>query len=128
MIVDQRGGFKSEGKPPTPAQGGDDLFALIEWAASREWSNGNVGMVGVSALAMNQYDVASRQPPPPHLKAIIPWEGTSDMYRDLFFGVAFLKQIFPEVWGLSRQPWRSCLPIRPRRFGPLPWTLLVIRK
>jgi predicted acyl esterase len=85
MIVDQRGGFKSEGKPPTPAQGGDDLFALIEWAASREWSNGNVGMVGVSALAMNQYDVASRQPPPPHLKAIIPWEGTSDMYRDLFF-------------------------------------------
>jgi len=85
MIVDQRGGFKSEGKPPTPAQGGDDLFTLIEWAAGRQWSNGNVGMVGVSALAMNQYDVASREPSPPHLKAIIPWEGTSDMYRDLFF-------------------------------------------
>ena len=85
MIVDQRGGFKSEGKPPSPVQGGDDLFALIEWAASQEWSNGNVGMVGVSALAMNQYDVASRQPQPPHLKAIIPWEGTSDIYRDLFF-------------------------------------------
>jgi len=85
MIVDQRGGFRSEGKPPSPAQGGDDLFDLIEWVAGREWSNGNVGMVGVSALAMNQYDVASRQPPPPHLKAIIPWEGMSDSYRDLFF-------------------------------------------
>jgi len=85
MIVDQRGGFKSEGKPPTPVQAGDDLFALIEWAAIQQWSNGNVGMVGVSALAMNQYDVASRQPPPPHLKAIIPWEGMSDSYRDLFF-------------------------------------------
>jgi predicted acyl esterase len=51
MIVDQRGGFKSEGKPPSPAQGADDLFALIEWAASQQWSNSNVGMVGVSALA-----------------------------------------------------------------------------
>jgi predicted acyl esterase len=85
VIADQRGAFKSEGKPPTPAQGGDDLFNLIEWAAGQEWSNGKVGMIGVSALAMNQYDVASRQPPPPHLKAIIPWEGMSDSYRDLFF-------------------------------------------
>ncbi len=85
MIVDQRGGFKSEGKPPSPVQGGDDLFALIGWAASQEWSNGNVGMIGVSALAMNQYYVASRQPQPPQLKAIIPWEGFTDMYRDFMF-------------------------------------------
>jgi predicted acyl esterase len=73
VIVDQRGGFKSEGKTPSPFQGGDDLFHLIEWAAAQEWSNGNVGMVGVSALASNQYYAASHQPPPPHLKAIIPW-------------------------------------------------------
>jgi putative CocE/NonD family hydrolase len=85
MIVDQRGGFKSEGKPPSPIQGGDDLFYLIEWAAAREWSNGNVGMVGVSALAMNQYYAASRQPQTPHLKAIIPWEGFSDGYGDFVF-------------------------------------------
>lgn len=85
MIVDQRGCFKSEGNPPTPAQMGDDLFHLIEWAGTQKWSNGNVGMVGVSALAMNQYEVASRQPPPPHLKAIIPWEGFSDRYRDASF-------------------------------------------
>lgn len=85
MIVDQRGGFKSQGKPPTPVQGGDDLFYLIEWAAAQPWSNGSVGMVGVSALAMNQYFAASRQPAPPHLKAIIPWEGLSDIYRDYWF-------------------------------------------
>jgi hypothetical protein len=85
IIVDQRGGFKSSGKPPSPAQGGDDLFYLIEWAASQEWSNGNVGMVGVSALAANQYYTASHQPLPPHLKAIIPWEGSSDRYRDNSF-------------------------------------------
>jgi len=26
---------------------------MIEWAATREWSNGNVGMTGVSALSFN---------------------------------------------------------------------------
>ena len=85
VIADQRGGFKSEGKPPTPFQGGDDLSSVIEWAAGQEWSNGNVGTIGVSALAMNQYYVASKQPPPPHLKAIIPWEGFSDGFGDFAF-------------------------------------------
>lgn len=85
VIFDQRGGFKSEGELPSPSQRADDLFSMIEWTALQEWSNGNVGMVGVSALAFNQYDAASRQPPPPHLKAIIPWEGLSDRYRDATF-------------------------------------------
>lgn len=85
VIVDQRGGFNSEGQTPTPVQGGDDLFHMIQWAADQEWSNGNVGMVGVSALASNQYYAAGHRPPPPHLKAIIPWEGQTDRYRDLIF-------------------------------------------
>ncbi len=45
-------------------------------------------MVGVSYLAINQYRTASMNPP--HLKAICPWEGVSDLYKDWFFhnGVA----------------------------------------
>lgn len=58
----------------------DDYVHLIAWAATREWSNGNVGLMGVSYLAMNQWHVAAKQPP--YLKAIIPWQGISDMYRD----------------------------------------------
>ncbi|MGD0235439.1 MAG: CocE/NonD family hydrolase [Syntrophorhabdales bacterium] len=85
VIADQRGGFKSEGKMPSPNQGGDDLFYLIEWAAAQEWSNGNVGMAGVSALAQNQYYAASHQPAPPHLKAIIPWEGLPEPYRGAMY-------------------------------------------
>ena len=109
MIADQRGGFKSEGKPPSPAQGGDDLFYLIEWAAAQEWSNGNVGMVGVSALAANQYYTASRQPPSPHLKAIIPWEGASDRYRDsVFWGgipeTNFTRSLGPFKASLQKMP------------------------
>ena len=85
VIVDQRGGFKSGGKPPDGNQQGDDLYNLIEWAARQEWSTGNVGMIGVSALAMNQYRAASHVPPAPHLKAIIPWEGLVDRYRESSF-------------------------------------------
>lgn len=85
VIVDQRGGFQSGGKTPTGDQQGDDLFHLIEWAGTQPWSNGNVGMIGVSALASNQYRAASHQPPPPHLKAIIPWEGQWNPYRDSMF-------------------------------------------
>lgn len=85
IIVDRRGDFKSEGQSPSPFAQGDDIFHMIEWAAVQEWSNGNVGMVGVSALASNQYYTAGHQPAPPHLKAIIPWEGQMDAYRDSAF-------------------------------------------
>ena len=85
VLANQRGVPPSEGKFAGFEGGGDDLYNLIEWAGVQPWSNGNVGMTGVSALAANQYEVASHQPPPPHLKAICPWEGASDMYRDASF-------------------------------------------
>jgi predicted acyl esterase len=85
IIVDQRGGFKSGGKPEGPFKDADDLYYLIEWAAGQPWSNGNVGMIGVSALASHQYYAASHQPAPAHLKAIIPWESQTDRYRDITF-------------------------------------------
>ena len=109
VIADQRGGFKSEGKPPTPFQGGDDLASVIEWAAGQEWSNGNVGTIGVSALAMNQYYVASKQPAPAHLKAIIPWEGFSEAFGDFMFwgGIPetnFSRSLGPFKAGLQKLP------------------------
>jgi predicted acyl esterase len=61
----------------------EDIYDAIEWAGVQDWSNGNVGMLGVSYLAINQYRVAAMQPP--HLKAICPWEGVSDLYRDWFY-------------------------------------------
>ncbi|TAK71328.1 MAG: CocE/NonD family hydrolase [Actinomycetota bacterium] len=57
-----------------------DYEQLIAWAASQPWSNGRVGLLGVSYLALAQYRVAARRPP--HLAAICPWEGFSDLYRD----------------------------------------------
>lgn len=57
-----------------------DYYDLIEWAAEQPWSNGRVGLNGVSYLALSQWKVAALRPP--HLAAICPWEGFSDLYRD----------------------------------------------
>jgi putative CocE/NonD family hydrolase len=57
-----------------------DIYDAIEWAAAQSWSSGRVGMSGISYYAMNQYQVAALQPP--HLVAILPWEGANDWYRE----------------------------------------------
>ncbi|HZZ02791.1 CocE/NonD family hydrolase [Paraburkholderia sp.] len=62
-------------------QEGQDCHDLIEWLADQPWCNGKVAMSGTSYLAVSQWFTAAEQPP--HLAAINPWEGVSDVYRDL---------------------------------------------
>jgi len=62
-------------------QEGRDCYDLIEWLAGQQWCSGKVGMSGTSYLAVSQWFTAAEQPP--HLAAINPWEGVSDVYRDL---------------------------------------------
>ncbi|MEC0111202.1 CocE/NonD family hydrolase [Paenibacillus taichungensis] len=69
-----------------------DYYEVIEWAGVQEWSDGNVGLNGVSYLAMTQWRVAAMNPP--HLKAIIPWEGTSDLYREWYFHGGIPETVF----------------------------------
>jgi putative CocE/NonD family hydrolase len=57
----------------------DDLHDLVEWAAAQPWSDGNVGMIGISYFAIAQVGAAATRPP--HLKAIFPFEVTSDLYE-----------------------------------------------
>lgn len=58
-----------------------DFYGCIEWAGIQEWSNGKVGLNGVSYFGINQWHVASLQPP--HLAAMCIWEGSADWYRDM---------------------------------------------
>lgn len=58
-----------------------DFYDCIEWAADQPWSSGKVGANGISYLAINQWHVASLQPP--HLAAMCVWEGAADWYRDM---------------------------------------------
>jgi uncharacterized protein len=56
-----------------------DMHDLIEWAAQQPWSNGNVGMIGISYFAGTQMEAAVERPA--HLKAIMPIAGTFDLYE-----------------------------------------------
>ncbi|WP_436762178.1 CocE/NonD family hydrolase [Streptosporangium sp. V21-05] len=79
---DVRGVADSEGDSVLwDRQEGRDCHDLIEWLAVQEWCTGKVAMSGTSYLAVSQWFTAAEQPP--HLAAINPWEGVSDVYRDL---------------------------------------------
>ena len=58
-----------------------DLYHCVEWAGTQAWSNGKVGINGISYYAMNQWTVGALKPP--HLAALCIWEGSSDYYREL---------------------------------------------
>jgi uncharacterized protein len=79
--VDSRGAGRSPGylDPFSPRET-RDLYECIEWAAAQPWSNGKVGLCGISYYAMNQWQVAALHPP--HLAAMCVWEGAADFYRD----------------------------------------------
>jgi len=58
-----------------------DFYDCIEWAGVQPWSSGKVGLNGISYYGINQWHVASLQPP--HLAAMCVWEGAADWYRDM---------------------------------------------
>lgn len=79
---DIRGCVDSEGDSVIwDRQDGRDCHDVINWLAEQPWCSGNVGMSGTSYLAVSQWFAAAEQPEA--LKAINPWEGVSDVYRDL---------------------------------------------
>lgn len=79
--VDERGLGQSPGLLDTMSKGTSEaFFDAVEWSAEQPWSNGKVGLLGISYFAGSQWRVAALQPK--GLAAIIPWEGMSDYYRD----------------------------------------------
>ncbi|HEY6922488.1 MAG TPA: CocE/NonD family hydrolase [Steroidobacteraceae bacterium] len=84
VYPDPRGSWYSEGELRHGGRGeSEDCYDLIEWLGGRPWSNGRIGMSGVSYLTAIQWQVASLRPP--HLAAINPWEGFTDWYREFCY-------------------------------------------
>jgi len=79
--IDSRGAGKSPGRLDvnSPAEF-RDFYDAIEWAAAQSWSSGKVGLLGISYYAAGQWMIAAQRPP--HLAAMLPWQGTYDFYRD----------------------------------------------
>ena len=125
IIVDPRGFARSPGQMRTAEIDGAvgengilslglwarDMYDAIEWAATQEWSNGNVGLSGVSILGFSQWRVAGLNPP--HLKAINPWEAMTDFRRDVMFPGGVPETSFTNPTGLIRS-------IKPQQNPPWP--------
>lgn len=98
--IDLRGFFASTGKGNVMSdQEAEDYYECIEWAARQPWSNGKVGLNGVSYLAISQYKVAALNPP--HLAAICPWEGLTDFYKDFAYPGGIREDGFTIIWAAS---------------------------
>ncbi len=95
--ADSRGTGKTKGKldllGPKEAE---DFYDVIEWAAVQPWSTGKVGLLGISWYAMSQWMVAALQPP--HLAAIVPWEGLTDFYREWARQGGIFHNSFTRFW------------------------------
>lgn len=94
---DLRGAGTSDGVGDLlSTQEGQDVADIVEWAAEQPWSAGAVGMIGVSYLAISQYEGAAQRPP--HLRAIVAWEGMTDPYRDLLRPGGIQETGFVKLW------------------------------
>ena len=95
--VDARGVCKSPGlQAPFSVQEAEDYYDAIEWAGTQPWSNGNVGLWGMSYLAMAQHNVASLQPS--HLKAMIAQGTDADIYNEALYGGGIFGAGFWNWW------------------------------
>ncbi len=95
--ADARGCGRSDGTGKLLSrQEAEDTYDLVQWIAGQPWCDGNVVMLGVSYLAISQFAVAALQPPA--LRAICPWEGFTDAYRDFAFPGGIRENGFARLW------------------------------
>ncbi len=113
--VDARGSGKSPGQSdPSSYAEAVDFYDAIEWIAKLAWCSGSIGTLGVSYHANCQWRVANLQPPA--LKAIIPWEGRADLYRDQTFHGGIFAMGFLHTWIATNMAHQ--LIGRPRTYNP----------
>jgi hypothetical protein len=80
---------------------GTDGYDIVETLAHQSWSNGNVGMVGISYSGYSQLYVAATRPP--HLLAISPLSPFSDTYTGILYPGGILNNGFALSWATERE-------------------------
>lgn len=100
VIVDSRGVGGSPGVVDSlSAREADDYALAVDWVGEQPWSDGNVGLLGMSYLGAMQWLCASRQPK--SLKAIIPWMAFDDQLRQLGYNGGIPGSFF-KPWSQSQ--------------------------
>jgi len=85
VVMDVRGRGDSDGHFAPYFNEGRDGFDAIEWCATQDWSNGNVGTYGGSYLGRIQWFAALEQPP--HLRTMVVLVPPSDPFVETPTGV-----------------------------------------
>ena len=99
---DSRGTGRSPGRARLLSRSeAEDFHDAVEWAGTQPWSNGKVAVMGISYFAMTAWRVAAQQPP--HLAAIVPWEGAVDLYRDANRHGGIFSNGFIQAWTSHRR-------------------------
>ena len=95
--VDSRGTGRSPGRTTLGGQQhAEDFHDAIEFLARQDWCTGRIGLLGISFYAISQWHVAQLQPR--SLRAMIPWEGAADYYRDARYHGGLFCQGFVSQW------------------------------
>ena len=133
--VDIRGFGTSEGVPPEreySEQEQMDGEQIIAWLAQQPWSNGNVGMFGISWGGFNSLQAAMRHPPA--LKAILAVDATAELFHDdvhYIDGIAHIDEF--ELNMDMAQGWTGAPDytldekVLGPRFDTPPWSLLYLK-
>ena len=97
VVVDARGTGTSQGDWPVFGNvEQQDTMDVLAWARKQAYSNGKLGMSGVSYSAINQLQAASRNPE--GLDAIFPVEPMTDIVHDVVAPGAGLGVGFLSIW------------------------------
>ena len=133
--VDIRGFGSSEGVPTNreySEQEQLDGLEIISWLAHQTWSNGNVGMMGISWSGFNSLQMAMRHPP--ELKAIIAVAATAELFHDdvhYMDGMAHVDEFelnMDMAQGITGAPdYTLDEKVLGPRFDSPPWSLLYLK-
>src|SRR3989454_4099312 len=93
VLQNTRGRYQSEGVWHWLTDDGPDGHDTVDWITRQPWSNGDVGMWGISYLGGTAHALAMAGDA--HLKTVIPIDAVSDMgYHGLRNGGAFELRFF----------------------------------
>src|SRR5947209_2068839 len=116
IVQDTRGRFTSEGEWVPFINEALDGVDTIEWAAQLPYSNGSVGMYGISYFGFTQWSSAVYQPP--SLKALAPVQTWNDPFNGVLFRGGALELGISGSWQLMMG-----LDVLIRRYGDNPEAL-----
>jgi uncharacterized protein len=133
--VDIRGFGASEGRPTDREYSQRELTdgeQVIHWLATQPWSNGKVGMYGISWGGFNALQMAMRNPP--ELKAIIAIDATEELFHDDIHYIDGLMHVDEFELNMDMAPGMTGAPdytldekVLGPRFEAAPWSLEYFR-